>query len=250
MRVVLNVSTLRSDIKQDIHASLNGLRVQLGLVAVTLRTNIAALGSPAILPQARPVLSGQDLRRMAAATYGDADKWTLIADKNGMVFPWVAWPDASGNYPTSALIPGTVAQLGTMVQGPSLAPGGILVPDPIGTDLDPNGTVDANGHLALVGGLVNLEAALTRRLMTPRGYLPQHPDYGSLLSTFMGGDFDVATLLAIRADVSRTLKQDPRVVSVQSVSLNASGAAGSVVVSASIQTVLGSLTLSTPALTS
>ena len=250
MRSLLNTSALRSDVKSQIHASLNQLRVSLGMVNVALRTNISALGSPSVLPPPMPVLSGMDLRRMAAATYGDESKWTLIADKNGMVFPWVAWPDSSGNYPASALIPGAVATLGTAVQGPSLAPGGIIVPDPIGTDIDPNGAVDANGHLALVGGLQNLENALARRLMTPRGYLPQHPDYGSLLSTFKGAAFDVPTLLAIRADVSRTLKQDPRVINVTSVSLTDSAQAGSVSVTANVQTVLGSLVVSTVALTS
>lgn len=249
VRNALNLSTLRADIKSEIHSSMNQLRVSLGLVDLHLRTNATSQAARPVTPAKMPVVPGKDLRRMAAAAYGDESKWTLIADANGLVFPWVAWPDAGGNLPASTLTPGIVRTPGSAVQPPSLAAQAVLVDDPVGTDIDPAGVVDANGHLGLVGGITNLKGALLRRLQTPRGYLPQHPDYGSLLASFLGCPFDVPTALAIRADVSRTLRQDPRVQSVSAVSV-APSAAGGVVVSATVQTVLGSFAISTPALIS
>jgi len=247
---VWHTTSVNSGVKQQVQSSMNNLRQSLGEGLLYLRTNQTATQNPASLPQKLPVVQGQDIRRMAAATYGDESLWPLIADKNGLVFPWVAWPDSVGNMPTPSLLPGTVAAAGSMVQPPSLADQEVLVSDPVGRDIDPAGSVDATGHLALVGGLANLRNALVRRLQTPRGYLPHHPEYGSLLKTFTGSPMDVPTLLSMRADVSRTLMQDPRVLGVSAVTVNANPLNGSVLISATARTVLGSLSVSTPALTS
>jgi phage baseplate assembly protein W len=106
--------------------------------------------------------------------------------------------------------------------------------DPIGTDLDPAGRVGV-----LVGGAANLAGALLRRLNCPRGYLPHRPGYGSLLHRFIGQPFDVATALAVRGEVERTLLEDDRLLRVVSMSVSAEESLDAFWVVVQVESVLG-----------
>ena len=106
----------------------------------------------------------------------------------------------------------------------------------IGTDLDPTGRLGA-----LVGGVENLVEALLRRLRCPRGYLPHQPEYGSLLHTFLGQPYDVATAIAVRAEVERTLLEDDRVHRVASLQVAASDSLDAFQVRAEVECAYGAV---------
>jgi phage baseplate assembly protein W len=221
----LNPSTLFDEIMGDLRSELNGLRCDLGWINAG-STNLA-FTSQTVTPDEIPVLPGRDLRAIAATILGDADRWAEIADANGLVFPWLG---QDGDTYAGA-IPGKVAGRGDLltVQQSSA----VAIQDPIGRDLPEGGRPGA-----LIGGLDNLVAALSRRLRTPKGFLPHHPEYGSLLQNMAGETLDVSLLLSIRAEASRVLLGDPRVLSVSSVTVETDGME-SISVRASITTCAG-----------
>lgn len=137
---------------------------------------------------------------------------------------------------TSIPAPGSVLQVGDrlLVGGPAI---GVGPADLVGRDLDPSGA-----PRVLVGGARNLQLALLRRLQCPLGYLPHHPDYGSRIFTFLGGPIDLSTVLALRDEVGRTLLADPRVLGIQTLSVDLDSDVVSI--DAVLSTVLGVMDLS------
>ncbi len=138
---------------------------------------------------------------------------------------------------TSIPTPGTLLQMGDpFVVGGASSPG-VGPTDQVGRDLDPSGAVHT-----LIAGVQNLQNALLRRLQCPLGYLPQHPDYGSRLMSYLGGTLDLPTVLALRDEVGRTLLADPRVLGIQTLTVDVD--VDVVVVAATLNTVLGSVDFS------
>lgn len=138
--------------------------------------------------------------------------------------------------------PGYVAEGGDPLVLPNPALDGLDGLDSIGRDLDPAGVLYVR-----VGGVQNLQNALIRRLRCRRGYLPHHPGYGSRLFEFLGTVFDVATILDIRDDVAETLEQDPRVLSILSLSVVPDS--DGVTVNATVMTPLGPVSVNGEILT-
>ncbi len=74
-----------------------------------------------------------------------------------------------------------------------------------------------HGDLATVEGIDNLKQALIRRILTEKGSLPKHPEYGSQLRTAIGNAIATQVPQFISLEVIRTLKNDPRVLEVRNV---------------------------------
>lgn len=232
LRLVHDTVTLPKQAKQDLTMALTDMRLAIGKSLLLVTTN-SQLTRQTSAPTPVPVIPGQDLRQIAATVLGDASRWQDVAAQNGLVYPFVAWPAGGGAAASSSgLIPGTVASQGATL---SVAHGGTQAPvlDPAGFDLHP---LSAN---QLSAGLQNIVGALSRRLNTPMGYLPHHPRYGSALGRYLGSPLTVDSALAIRGEVARILRQDPRVTGVSKLSLTTGDAPGTVTVNATVQTILG-----------
>jgi phage baseplate assembly protein W len=224
-------ATLPVQAKQDFICALKDMRVAIGQSLISIETNGELILAP-LANKPVPVIPNRDLRQIAATVLGDESQWTTIAAQNNLVYPYVSWPTSSGTAAASGLIPGLVATPGSILTvPPKSAPQKIQ--DPVGLDLDPGGTE------TLVGSLKNVVNALQRRLDTPRGYLPQHPHYGSSLSRYFGAPLTVDTALAIRGEVARTLLQDPRVISVPNVTVDTDSTNGKIAATATVVTILG-----------
>lgn len=68
-----------------------------------------------------------------------------------------------------------------------------------------------SGDIATVNGLANLKQSLIMRLLTRKGTLLNHADYGSRLSYYLGQSIDDKTLQLITTEVLRTITTDTRV---------------------------------------
>lgn len=137
---------------------------------------------------------------------------------------------------TTIPAPGVILQVGDTLAVRQAVPG-VGPADLVGRDLDPLGKPGS-----MVGGVRNLQQALLRRVQCPRGYLPHHPDYGSLIFTYLGGPLDLATVLSLRDEVGRTLLADPRVIGIRTLSVDVD--TDVVTISAVLDTVLGAVDLS------
>lgn len=168
--------------------------------------------SPSLVkPSTVSVQPGDTIQSLAARALGDASAWPTLVQLNGLVWPYLDF-SGPGGIPDASFTAGgrKVLGAGGTLKLPN-AQGAVAPQDPIGTDMDDAGTL----HV-LVRGADNLRAALLRRLRTPKGYLPHHPEYGSALVAYLGQPLTPGLVMAIRAEVVRTLQADPRVISVQS----------------------------------
>lgn len=155
---------------------------------------------------------GDTLQKVAARELGDAGRWAEIIVLNGMVYPYLTDdPDA--------VIPGVFLN-GGYITIPASTPGA-ATNDPnevFGQDilLTDGKLTFANGDVAIVSGLKNLEQALGNALKTDQGELLYHTSYGSLVRTVIGGKNDpVATLLAANY-AKEVVAADGRIQSVTS----------------------------------
>jgi phage baseplate assembly protein W len=92
-------------------------------------------------------------------------------------------------------------------------------------ELAPDNLVSSD--IASCEGLANIAQALQHRLMTTKGELPLHPDYGTNLQAYVGANLPFTTKL-IELEVMNTLQADPRVASAQVTRLQRSGKVTSV----------------------
>lgn len=91
--------------------------------------------------------------------------------------------------------------------------------------LDNNGFLrsDSSGDIQTVVGVPNLNQAIRHRLLTELNELDYHPNYGNVLLEYVGHlNAPVLTVLA-NHEIMRTLLQDPRIKSVQSISVSIIG---------------------------
>lgn len=90
-----------------------------------------------------------------------------------------------------------------------------------GTDLWLDDTGDivvlANGDLAYVSGLDNLDQTITNLLNCPQGWLFEEPDYGSRLEKYWGKPNTPQTRYAAARDMQEALMADPRIAKVEKI---------------------------------
>lgn len=198
------------------------------------RTLTAGSASNRTRPVSVGISAGDSVQSMAAKHLGSASSWVDLVKVNGLVYPYFDFSGPGGrpgaDYAGMAVLGATDS-----LKLPLPASSGItaLPLDPIGTDY---ADVPANDG-ALLGGIENLRAALIRRLLTPKGRIPQHPEYGSFLDAWIGSSQDMGAVVGARREVIQTLKADPRVSSIESIEVSIEGA--TIKVDSVVKTALG-----------
>lgn len=122
---------------------------------------------------------GDTLQRVAAREMGDANRWPELVWLNSLVSPYLT-DDASQAGATTLLT-------GSLIRVP--APTGMFTdPDEIGQVYERDCKLvrrrlidDGNGDILVASGSDNLKQQLTHRVVTPRGQLVRHSDYGCLV---------------------------------------------------------------------
>lgn len=128
--------------------------------------------------------AGDTLQRVAAREMGDANRWPELVWINNLTSPYLT--------DTASEASDTVLLTGSMIRIPA--------PTGVSTDATERAQVyerdckmvkrrlvdDGNGDFAVVSGTNNLTQQLTHRIVTPRGQLLRHPEYGCLVWLLQG----------------------------------------------------------------
>lgn len=81
--------------------------------------------------------------------------------------------------------------------------------------------LDERGDIALTNSpMENFANGIWRRLMTPLGFYPEFPEYGSQLNRLIGMSFVPETISLAEIYVTQSLTKDPRIASVEQVRVN------------------------------
>lgn len=155
---------------------------------------------------------GDTLQSVAHREMGDANRWPELVWINSLRPPYISDDERR------------------VVDGVILSGGFVKIPAPRGvwTDdagrgqvyerdaaLDKKLLAAENGDLVVASGADNLRQQLTHRVVTPRGQLVRHPEYGCRAWRLMGGiNGPTAGMLAAQY-VKATLAADYRVASVE-----------------------------------
>lgn len=179
------------------------------------------------------VITQGDTLRSIALTYNISD-WRILVDYNNLDYPFI---DSLGNsysgknvktYGQNIIIP-----IKEETRERKLTDGASQEDSIFGIDLRLTPSQDISnvirnldvwgeftddlGDISISRGLQNLKQALIHRLMTIRGELPLHPDYGCNIKKMVGKGANYKQLVKAKLEVSKTCKQDPRVKEVTSV---------------------------------
>ena len=184
---------------------------------------------------------GDTIQAIAQRETHDVTRWQEIVKYNGLQYPYIVDtileklenPDHLVTHGDILIIP---VETSLMDQDPNKLDKqdmemvyNLVLGSDLGTvwteDEERHGTsdeifslsADTRGDILTVAGLDNLKQALNARLLTPKGALLLHPNYGSNLHKL----FNRATRNQIRLienEIMRTLKTDARVQDVQVIS--------------------------------
>jgi phage baseplate assembly protein W len=172
------------------------------------------------------IQQGDTIHQVARQLLGQADQWWVLARFNRLDYPYV---DTSGvPYPGMRVLGlGDVLLVPTDVESETIKRAALtLDADPYrvvcGVDLR---LTDLGDLLANVGtadwsvaeGIDNLVQALQRRLLTRKGELAYHPEYGSYLEQHVGQPLDEERAQLVRLEVLSALMADPRIKAVERV---------------------------------
>lgn len=163
-----------------------------------------------------PVEIGDSLRSLAARHMGDANRWTELAEINGLRPPYIV-----------ESVDPAARERATLVFGDRIAvPVGYAerVPqrpiDVFGIDAvltDRALSVDDGGDYAVVDTLANLAQSLTHRVKTPLGDILMHRGYGCNVFAVLGMQARPLIAALAGAMVKQALEQEPRLASVDEV---------------------------------
>lgn len=163
------------------------------------------------------VQSGDSLERLALLYYNDARRWQEIADYNNLQYPYL-----------TAVSIGRRILIPTQASADQVPPSSVeeWVDELVGEDADgtSTGASDVYGDAVSAIGLENMKQAIEHRLMTQRGELVYHPEYGSNLDTLVGRT-EPFIVKKITLDVIETIRQDDRIATVRVENLRREGLA-------------------------
>lgn len=158
--------------------------------------------------------AGDTLQRVAAREMGDANRWPELVWINNLTSPYLT--DIPAEASDKVLLTGSM----------------IRIPAPTGINTDATEraqvyerdckmvkrrlTDDGNGDIAVVAGTDNLTQQLKHRIVTPRGQLVRHADYGCLVWLLQGKVAGPTAGLLGAQYVKSALQADYRVSSVTS----------------------------------
>lgn len=184
------------------------------------------------------VAQGDTLQFIAQHIMGDASKWVEIAKYNKLKHPYIT------DDPSDKLTNPNVVCYGDVIIVPKQVLATELSDKPLsantkkvieelyyGRDISMTLSVpnddsyeatdgvlemgeDQNRNHIIVAGIANLRQACLTRLMTVKGTLPLHPEYGSELRMYQGSKITKELLTLIELETQTTLLKDQRVQSV------------------------------------
>ncbi len=170
------------------------------------------------------ITSGDTLSMVAQRTLGDATRAMEIALLNNLDYPFIVLPseDLEGNVKTigdTLLIPNELHGKDTVevhIEDDPFGSDLLLTTDKFNLSLGSGGEleVDSYGDLRTVSGLDSLYQDLVHRVITEKGTLPYHPDYGSYVLKIVGSKKDSTWRQKVAIEVSKTFRSDERVVDV------------------------------------
>lgn len=163
------------------------------------------------------------LRGVAERFLHDGDRWLEIAALNELDYPYCVNGSASIPSGKHVAIPGDLIALPLDAQSPQNQVVGSMPTDYdtlLGQDILLSGIdFDAHGDFILIAGGKNFEQAVRHRLIIPKGQLPLHPEYGSELESYIGTQATFAAIEQAGLEAFRTVRQDPRVVMIDTASV-------------------------------
>lgn len=176
------------------------------------------------------------MQSIAQKLYGDISKWRMLVNLNHLEYPYlVETPEQKLNNPEhlltwgdELLLPNNENDLQRASENkiiesdtPHYQPSyydNILGMDlylDISTDVplsEQLGVLEADGHtFKRVTGVENLKQSLILRILTRRGTLLLHPNYGSQLSKMLGKPMNAARLADAANELERVITTDTRV---------------------------------------
>ncbi len=162
------------------------------------------------------------LRLIALRELGDASKWTMLAQMNNLLPPYIV-NDISQVTSTRVLVAGSLIS----IPGPTPPPTGVSDEDSVlGTDFQlVRGMLvgDGTGDIGTVSSYANLQQALEHRLRTRKRELIAHPAYGNRVFEVLGqGAGPVAEQLSA-AWAESCIRSDPRVTDASNVTATLTG---------------------------
>ncbi|MFT8945936.1 MAG: hypothetical protein ABF876_05065 [Acetobacter aceti] len=170
---------------------------------------------------------GDTLERIALRELGDASQWYVLAWLNGLREPWISDDPASQS--ETVLLAG---QDTINVPSGAVASSAIVdQTDIFGTDVaQASGQIQfgSDGDLATVSGKDNLMQALNNRMKSRLRDLVYHPGYGNALPVMIGKTGSAASAELCGVFVARCICGDPRIDTVQSMTVALSGGTATV----------------------
>lgn len=156
---------------------------------------------------------GDDLQSIATREMGDANRWPELVWINQLIYPYLT--DDPGLASDKVLLTGSLLRVPASTSTPVDEPDRAQV---FGRDValtNKRMTVTDGGDINLASGYKNLTQQLSHAIVTPRGQLNRHPDYGCLVWSLHGTvQGPTGAMLGARY-VKATLEADYRVSSVE-----------------------------------
>lgn len=163
---------------------------------------------------------GDSLQAVAARELGDARQWSTLAWLNNLVPPYLT--DDPGLVATGVLIAGSTIR----VPSASAEVDAGVFPDEVfqADCLLHKGALQFEaGDLAIVSGRANLHQAMSNLIVTDRGELVFHGDYGANLHTLIGALSGPVRELVAADYVTDALRDETRVQTVTNVKVTTEG---------------------------
>lgn len=174
------------------------------------------------------------VQSIAFTQLGSTDYWTTLVEQNNLVYPYIVAsnedrmkdPEHLLSYGDRIYLPVANSlndldlsnvnaynqnQIYDVSMGMDL---GMDIDAKNGYDESISTLTDDNQDLKTVSGVDNLRQSIALRLLTRRGTLLNHPEYGTNLMDYIGDNITTETLQLIKVEVKRTISTDERVSSV------------------------------------
>lgn len=204
MTIATSPALLQAQQANTIRYILDTTADSLAVFLTVIQTTVSAQATTANLSNTNTL---QDL---AARQTGNFENWTTIASDNNLLPPFPGPTNQAVALSGQQLyMPGSGVQIGANQTPPSY-------PDSVmGTDIN-FGPLDGPqlawaGELPVIKGLLNLNAAIGRRLQTPLGSLIYHTNYGSRIPAEVGAVQSENEAAKLGAFGSQAILADPRV---------------------------------------
>lgn len=185
--------------------------------------------------QSKIITQGENLLSLAAEYLGDSAQWQEIAILNDLDYPFIV-PIDYEPFGTEKVL-----KVGESIHLPvNVDPNSIIEPDKYGdyglgldlmvlpntgsiysTNMDEGQLQANNGDLSLSVGIDCLRQDLLHRLLTPKGSIPWHPNYGSEISNLIGDKMISENVELIQVCVQECIYEDDRIEEITDITVYA-----------------------------